>query len=283
MRRTTSLLLLSPSLLLILGLVLGPLLLLLRMCFYRPAPGRGFFVPGSWTLDNLADLTDPALLRLILFTCAFALTVAVCSVAVAYLIALLIWPLPARARTVALLLVFAPKTAGVVTTMFGLQRLLGETGPLNAVLLGSGVVASPLALSRNGFGAAVAESYLIVPVAVLILYLQLATIDGTWIAAARGLGATRWRTFRRVVLPLSAPGLALAFELSLMWGLGAFLGPVFLGSPQETTLAVEVYRQSFEYSRWPRASVLGAVSVLLLFGTWGVFALAGAVRRGRTP
>ena len=49
--------------------------------------------------------------------------------------------------------------------------------------------------------------------------------------AARGLGASPWQTFRRVTLPLLAPGLAIAVQLTLAWALGAFIGPLLLGSP----------------------------------------------------
>jgi ABC-type spermidine/putrescine transport system permease subunit I len=59
------------------------------------------------------------------------------------------------------------------------------------------------------------------------------------------------------------PGLVLAGQLGLMWGAGAFLGPVLLGNPADHTLSVEVHRQALEYGRWPRSA---ADAVLLLAG-----------------
>ena len=111
-----------------------------------------------------------------------------------------------------------------------------------------------------------------------VVYVDSGSTDGS-VAAARGLGASAWQTFRRVTLPLSVPGLVLAGELALVWGLGAFLGPLFLGGPAEITLSVEVHRQAFEYGRWPRAAALGVV----LIGTTGGCLAAYAVltRRGR--
>jgi len=49
-------------------------------------------------------------------------------------------------------------------------------------------------------------------------------------------------------------GLVLAGQLTLWWALGAFVGPLLLGSPGQTTQAVEVQRQAIENSHWPRAA-----------------------------
>jgi ABC-type spermidine/putrescine transport system permease subunit I len=79
-----------------------------------------------------------------------------------------------------------------------------------------------------------------------------------------------------VTLPLSAPGVALAALLSLIWALGAFVGPVLLGSPQELTLAVEVQRQTFENINWPRGA---ATAVLMLVTLVACLALYQAPAR----
>src|SRR6185312_12121297 len=87
--------------------------------------------------------------------------------------------------------------------------------------------------------------------------------DPALVPAARGLGASSWQAFRRITLPLLAPGLAIAAQLTLAWALGAFVGPLLLGSPNEITLAVEVHRQTIENNHWPRGA---ATADLLLFG-----------------
>ena len=67
-----------------------------------------------------------------------------------------------------------------------------------------------------------------------------------------------------MTLPLSAPGIALAALLSLIWALGAFVGPVLLGSPQEITLGVDVQRQAFENLNWPRGAATAVLMLLTL-------------------
>lgn len=247
--RTTARCLALPATTLIAGLVLGPLLLLLRISLCLPATGRGFYLPGTWTIGNFAHVADPHVVSLIGFTLGFGLAVATLVLAVAYPLSLFVVSLPRTWQTVALGLILIPKTAGLLAVLFGLQRWL------------------PRGLS----GALVAEVYLVLPYCVLVLYLYLLQLDPLWQEAACGLGASRWQIFCRVTCPLSRPGLALAFQFGLLWGLAAFLGPLFLGGPQQTTLAIELHRQAFEYGRWPLAAA-EAVSLLVL-ATWAALGL----------
>ena len=260
-RRWTPYLLTAPAAALLLGLLVGPVVLLARMSLYEPGRGHGFFTPGTWTPANFAAIADGHGLRLLGFTLLFGVGVAALSLAIAYPLALFLRSLPPKARLFALGLVLMPKFANVLAVLFGLQQFLGASGAVNGLLVGSGIVGGPLTLTRNLFGAAVGEVYLILPYAVLVLFVRVVAIDPTLEAVARGLGASRRQVFLRVTLPLSAPGLILAGQLGLVWGLGAFLGPMILGGPAETTLSVEVNRQAFEYGRWPRAA---ALTVLLV-------------------
>jgi ABC-type spermidine/putrescine transport system permease subunit I len=264
-RRAAPYVLSAPAAFLLLGLLLGPLVLVARVSLYEPPHGRGFFTPGTWTAANFAAVTDGHGLRLLGFTALFGVGVAGLTVLVAYPLALFLRSRPPPWRRTALAAVLLPKLASVLVILFGLQRLLGDTGPVNHLLLSAGLTDGPVRLVRNAFGAVTGEVYLILPYAVLVLFLQLHAIDPGLEAAARGLGASRWQAFRRVTLPLSVPGLVVAGQLALVWGLGAFLGPLLLGGPAETTLSVEVHRQAFEYGRWPRAAA-GAVLLVGLAG-----------------
>lgn len=232
MTRTPPLLLSGPALALLGGVVLAPFVLLLRASLCEPAAGRGFYAPGTFTVQNYARLFDPYHRSLVAFTAGFAVATAATSLAVGYPLALFIHGRADRRQPLAVGLLLVPKMAGTLAAVFGLQRLLPR-----------GLVAAVLT-----------EAYLIVPYVGLVLVVQLRAIDPALLAAARGLGAGRWQAFRRVTLPLSWPGVILAGELGLAWGVGAFAGPLFLGGPAEMTLSVEVQRQAFEYGRWPQAA-----------------------------
>jgi ABC-type spermidine/putrescine transport system permease subunit I len=281
-RRRTPYLLSAPAVGLLAGFLACPLVLLARVSLYEPAGGRGFFVPGTWTAANYAAVTDGHGLRLLGYTVLFGAGVAGLVVLTAFPLALFVRSLSSPWRQAALAGILLPKVASVLVVLFGLQLLLGDAGPVNRLLLAAGVVGGPLRLVRGPFGAVVGEAFLILPYAVLVLFVQLLRIDPTLGAAARGLGASRWQVFRRVTLPLSFPGLVLAGQLGLVWGLGAFLGPLLLGGPDETTLSVEVHRQAFEYGRWPRAAAASALLVAAVGACLAGYSLLSRLARKRT-
>jgi ABC-type spermidine/putrescine transport system permease subunit I len=160
--------------------------------------------------------------------------------------------------------------------------MLSSSGIVNQALEAIGFVRQPLRLSRNLFGAVLGETYLLLPYAVLVLLVSLGRIDSALAPAARGLGASPWQTFRRITMPLLAPGLAIAVQLTLAWALGAFIGPLLLGSPNEITLAVEVQRQTIENNHWPRGAAMAAILLIVvsLLLTVSGFALRSLSRRG---
>lgn len=253
MQRISSWLPIFPSIAMVCGVVIGPLLLLLRVSLYAPATGRGFYNQGSFTFANYVALVNSHVIGIAGFTVLCGVTVATIVLAISYPLGLFLCALPTRRQSIAVGLILVPKTAGLLAMLFGLQRWLPR-----------GILAT-----------IIAEVYLVLPYSVIVIYIQLLNLDPTLRDAARGLGASPWQVFRRVTLPLSLPGIGLAFQFGLMWGLGAFLGPLFLGGPQETTLAVELHRQAFEYGRWPLAAT-EAVGLLIVvsIAAWGVPAIA---------
>ncbi len=184
---------------------------------------------------------------------------------IAYPLALFIHSLPPRGKGVALTAVVLPKLASVLVVIYGLKYLLSNTGPVNGVLLTLGMVRQPVPLLHNLPGVLIGEIYLILPYAVLVLVGGLDGLDSSLIAAARGLGASSWQAFCRVTLPLSLPAVLLAGQISLIWALGALLGPMLLGGPPQTTLAVEVQRQALEKNDWPKGAAV-AIAMLAALG-----------------
>ena len=228
--------------------------------------GGGFYQPGTWTLATWKGMLGDEYFREVLtFTVELGLGVAAITVLFAYPLALFIRSLSPLWRSFALCLVLLPKIANLLVVVYGLELLLGNEGPVNRILVGSGIVAEPLTLFHNLTGTVIGKTYLVIPYAILVLVASLARLDPALPIAARGLGASPWRAFWTITFPLSVPGLALAGLISLIWALGAFVSPYLLGSPDQITLAVDVQRQTFENVNWPRGAA-DAVAMLLTVG-----------------
>jgi ABC-type spermidine/putrescine transport system permease subunit I len=271
--------LLAAPAVLLLGLLAWPLLLLLRVSLFAEAGASGFYTPGTWTLASYRSLlADRYTYEVLFFTVRLGVGVTLVVLLASYPLALFIHGLGPRWKAAALAAVVLPKLASVLVVLYGLQLLLSSAGPVNGLLLALGVVHEPVMLYRNLAGVVIGEAYLIVPYAVLVLVAALGRVEPEWLLAARGLGASPWQAFCRVTWPLSRPGLFLAAQLSLIWALGALLGPVLLGGPQQTTLAVEVQKQAFERNNWPRGAATAVLLGLTLVAC--LAALAPFRRRG---
>jgi ABC-type spermidine/putrescine transport system permease subunit I len=253
-------LLAAPAAVLLVAGFLLPLILLVRVSLLESTAGEGFYRPGTWSARAYGDLLGERLGRgVIAFTIGLGLGVAALAVLIGYPVALVISSLPRTAKRFALGIVLLPKLANVYVVLYGLNLFLGNAGPMNRVLGAFG--AEPVLLTHNLAGVVIAETYLVLPYAILVLVLAFDRIDPALAAAARGLGAGPWTAFARVTLPLSLPGVALAGQLCLIWALGAFVGPVLLGGPDEATLGVMVQKWGNEDGNWPRAA---ATAVLTL-------------------
>jgi putative spermidine/putrescine transport system permease protein len=94
-------------------------------------------------------------------------------------------------------------------------------------------------------------------------------IDGAYMRAASSLGASPVRSFWRIYLPLSRPGIVNGTVLVFILGLGYFITPALLGGPQDTMIAQLIQSQIAEFGEWGMA---GALSVVLLFAVGVSFA-----------
>jgi len=170
-----------------------------------------------------------------------------------------------------------PITLGTVLIAEGLLTYLGPQGWLSRLLLMLHVSTSPVHLTHNYWGVLLSLIVSGFPFAYLLLLSYLTGIDPALPQAAATLGASRWRQFIHIYLPLLVPGLAIAFCLSFVQAFSVFPSAVLLGAPAGPTrvISIAAYQAAFEDYDYPMASAIAMVmaGVQLL-----VVALALAIR-----
>lgn len=275
-----------PGLLFLIVFFALPLLVLLRVSVFEGGGrsgfgiGGGFYKAGTWSLDAYRGLfADAYFSDVVRFTIGFGLIAALLSVLLGFVLALLISRLLGWRRGLALGLVFLPKLANVLVMVYGLQLLLGDSGPVNRLLAPLHFGAEALPLLHGYTGALIGEVYLLLPYAVLLLVATLDRIDPLLRPAAHGLGAGELETFCRVIFPLALPGLSTTLVLCTVFGFGAFVSPYILGSPDEFTLSIDIQRQAFENLNWPRAAA-EAVMMLITLSAVGLLYRVGVMGLG---
>lgn len=170
-----------------------------------------------------------------------------------------------------------PFWTSVLVRTYAWMVLLGRNGVINRMLRDWGLIEFPLPLLHNLAGVLIGMVHVLLPYMVFPIYAALLRIDPDLPRAAEGLGASRWATFRRVVLPLSMTGVAAGCALVFVLSLGFFITPALLGGGRVMMIAMLIEQQVRELLDWPFAA---ALSLVLLTVTLAVYALIGRLTKG---
>jgi putative spermidine/putrescine transport system permease protein len=162
-----------------------------------------------------------------------------------------------------LMAVIAPLLTGIVVRTFAWMTLLGDRGVINYTLQWLGLAEKSLPLMYNEFGVVVGLVHIYVPFMVLTLVGVIGRIDVTLEEAARGLGASRFRAFLEVTLPLSLPGILAGSLLVFALAISAYVTPVLLGGNNVLTLPMLIYQQVSASFNLGFAGALGVVLLVV--------------------
>ena len=169
-----------------------------------------------------------------------------------------------------------PLLTSVVVRTFAWIVILAREGVINQTLLALGLSATPLPLLQTEFGLVLALTQIEMPLMLLPLITVMRTIDPNVLDASRALGASRWRTFFQVILPLSLPGWVAGATLVFASSVTAFISQSVIGGGRLVFLPSVIWQQSMVVYNWPFAAV-AAVTLLVtvLFGI-GLLGALGA-------
>jgi putative spermidine/putrescine transport system permease protein len=168
-----------------------------------------------------------------------------------------------------------PITLGTVLTAEGLLNFLGPAGWLNRTLLATGAIAQPLELINNYWGVFFSIVISGFPFAFLLILSYLSGIDPSLERAAATLGADWKERFRRITLPLLAPGLATTFCLTFVLAFSVFPSAILVGDPTDTTrvISIAAYQAAIEQYDWSFASAIAMIMGVIEIAVIGLVQL----------
>jgi putative spermidine/putrescine transport system permease protein len=164
--------------------------------------------------------------------------------------------------------------SGGVTRAYAWLIILGNRGLLNQTLAALGL--PTVRLVYNETGVVIGVVHFLLPFFVLTLLAALKNIPLSLEESARNLGASRWRVFLHVVLPLSIPGLVSAASLSFAGAMSAFLFPELLGGGRVHMASNVIFETILTDFNLPRVAAMAALFLLLALAA---LALLGALER----
>ncbi|HSF18038.1 MAG TPA: ABC transporter permease [Vicinamibacteria bacterium] len=225
-RRRQALLLLMPCLLVLVALFVLPQVLMFGASLGRRSAYGG--VVRDWNVENYIRALEPIYLDILARSFLLAgLTTALCLLA-AYPVALWLGLRAPKAwRNALVVLVILPFWTSMLVRMYAWIFILRDEGLVNLTLERIGLPRLPLLY--NDFAVLLGQVYGELPFMILPLYVAIDRLDRSVLEAAADLGATPMRTFWKVMVPLTAPGIAAGSVLVFIPSLGAFLAPDLLG------------------------------------------------------
>ena len=248
------------------GLMLSvPALLFLALFFAFPTLlflGRSISEP-RWGFGNYAALLgDATYARVLANTFLLASIVTVLAIAIGYPVAWLITIVRRGTARLVLAIVLLSMWTNLLARTYAWLVLLQRSGIINMVLLRLGVISEPLPLVNNLTGVVIGMTYIMLPFAVLPLQATLAAIDPTLLQAGAVCGAGPFTVFRRLLLPLSLPGIATAAMMIFVMSLGYYVTPSLLGGTGNMMVAELIAEQIQSFLNWG----LGSAAAMVLLG-----------------
>jgi putrescine transport system permease protein len=168
------------------------------------------------------------------------------------------------ARNVLLMLVILPFWTSFLLRVYAWIGLLKNDGVINHVLMAFGIINEPLVMMNTTFAVYIGIVYSYLPFMILPLYSNLEKHDLTLLEAAQDLGAGPVRSFFRITLPLSVPGIVAGSLLVFIPAVGEYVIPSLLGRSDQLMIASLLSDEFFKNRDWPRASAVAIAMLLLL-------------------
>ena len=222
---------------------------------------QGSFMAGSWTVQNYVKFfTRDYLLTALVNSIEVTLITTIVSVLLAYPFAyVLAFQVPARWQKIILLIAVLPFWTSYVVRSYSWLLIVSDNGFLNRILMGLGLISEPLKIAYTRSATILGFVHFFVMLLTLTIYANLAQISPSYIKAAQDLGASWLTVIRRIILPLSVPGVAVGAFLTFVITIGDYVTPQILGGNTAVLVPQAIMLQIVRTADFPMASVISLV------------------------
>jgi putative spermidine/putrescine transport system permease protein len=272
-------LLVLPACLLVLGLLIGPMILMFRTSLNHFNPTQ--LMIEAFAFDNYVRAAqDPYYQEIILTTLGMALLCTALTLVIAYPAAYWVGRLQSRWKSLVVIATLFPLLVGNVVRSAGWMALFTRDGLINTTLLKAHVISEPLALMYTPKAVVFGIVAVVLPYMILTISAVIESIPRDLEDAAANLGASAMRTFWRVILPLSAPGVAAGSILVFVLCMNTYATAVLLGGPRFKMMAPAIFDQFVRGNNWPMGAALAfmLLAVTMSFTIFGSIAFARSYR-----
>jgi len=245
--------------------------------FLKRGPYGG--IRWVFVLENYQRALDPLYMQIILISLWIALVTTVLCLLIGYPVAYAMARAPARWRNALLILTMIPFWTNFLVRTLALMFVLRSDGPINGLLMALGLVQEPLSLLFTQNAVILGLVYGELPFMILPLYATLERFDFSLVEAAHDLGANEWHAFRRVIWPLTLPGVLAGSTLVFIPSVGAFITPDLLGGAKTIMIGNVIQYQFLTVRHWPFGSALSLILMAMVLAATMIYLRVGGGER----
>ena len=187
---------------------------------------------------------------------------------------------PGALQKVLMLVIVMPLLTSVVVRTFAWVVILGRQGIVNSVFMDLGWIDTPMKLLYTRGGLIVALANVQLPLMALPLITALQKLDPNLEDASSALGASAFRTFFRVTLPLTLPGIVAGCLLTFAATITAFISQSLIGGGQMLFMPMYLYQQASTLQNWPFAAAISFIFLIAVLGVITIFNMLGKISQG---
>jgi spermidine/putrescine transport system permease protein len=219
-------------------------------------------LPLTW--ENYQELYNSIYLRIFKNSILIAGTSTVICLVLGYPFAFIITRMQGISKSICLMLVIIPFWTSSLIRSYALIAIIKGKGVLNTLLIALGIIHQPLSLLFTNTAVIIGLVYNLLPFMILPIMTNIERLDYRLVDAARDLGANRFTTFRRVIIPLSMPGIIAGCILVFLPAMTLFYISDILGGAKSILAGNLIQNKFLIAENWPMGSALSIVLTLLL-------------------
>ena len=225
----------------------------------------------QFTLDNYKRVLDPIYLRVFFNSFLLALLTGLVTLIIGYPVAYITANLEPKKRSLAIGLIMLPFWISSLLRTYGWVILLGNTGIINNVLLALNLIEKPIPMMYKFSTTLIGTAYMLIPFMVIAIFNSVDKLDRSLLEASYDLGAGKLKTFLKITIPLTIPGIAGGFTLVFSPALGLYFISDLLGGGNTVFLGNLINSQVTKGRNRPLAAAFSVGMIILVLLTMSLY------------
>ena len=217
-----------------------------------------------FTFDNYKRIFDPVYLKIFINSFLLAGLTGLTTLVIGYPVAYITSNLEYKKRSLAMALIIFPFWISSLLRTYGWIILLGNRGIINNTLLNLNIVKTSIPMMYKFSTVLIGTAYMLIPFMIIAIFNSVDKLDKSLLEASYDLGASKWRTFFNITIPLTIPGIAGGFTLVFIPALGLFFISDLLGGGKTVFLGNLINTQITKGRNKPLAAAFSVGMIVLV-------------------